>query len=134
MPYEACIRGWWIDPMPTSGCACPGPAECAQGDCGAYSFLGVTADGGWHSGSVSVSTQARSLSTQARVSTSSYRIAEPKRIELTMGSNVRKVALDCAATGLTLNGVPKVKMEATIADGVAQQLDQGRATWTALPY
>lgn len=135
VPYEECIRGWWIDAEATSGCACPEQAECSFADCAGFTFVGVMADATWHSGSLSISAEGRSFSTQATVSRATFNVVGTNLLELTAGTSTRKVSVQCGAqAGLVLNGVKKVRMDTSMADRIAAELGQGHQSWAALSF
>ena len=133
--YKECVQGWWIDPTSTSACACPTQAECDAGDCKGYAFLAIF-DETWRTGSLSISAEKRTCSTQARITVAPYSVAGAGRLLVQFDPNPKEMAVQCTSpdAGVILNGVKKVPMDPALARELEQEVRDGSTSWSAVSY
>jgi len=111
------LQGWWRDPQPDA-CICPAQAECAAGDCKAFSFMGF-ASTQYFNGTFTWSAADQSMSSEGTLSSGTIAVNGNQLVLTRSTGEVSSFAVTAGGSQMTLNGAAKVKVSSDFATALA---------------
>jgi len=131
-PVEVCVLGWWQSPSP-SKCLCPGSPECDTSDCKVFQLLGYKADGTSYSGTIAISEERGTMSSQGKIITDHYEIVGKELLYTFTNGNKYSYSFTCEGNRIVVNNIVSVRVSAQLSSSLDRAVQDGNQQWTGFP-